>query len=292
VLQGHLLVSKQMLLVGPGGSIEKGSFDHVVVSLGVCFRFSEGNVGEKASVTATDAVTLGPPNGAILHGLEPGGIAHLLTAPLLFEVWHHALQVSIGRHEVQHFLLSVQVVGTVGIQIHIEITHEDWGTSMGRVLIKSSLDMGMEVIQSFLFWKEASPKDGHLANSGATQTADTIVSMLLNIFQVKWRGLAVPWVADRDGNATLIARVGFCSMDIVSFKVSRVNDTFRVGISLLPSEAGAGEDGKANVEGFEIQQSLPEPAVASASKVPNAPMGEFESHSLPIENTLEECLLA
>jgi len=68
---------------------------------------------------------------------------------------------------------------------------------MGRVLIKSSLGMSMEIIQAFLFWEKVSPDDRYLVNASAIQaTSNTIVAMSLNIFQMEWRGLAVSWVVD------------------------------------------------------------------------------------------------
>ena len=239
--------------MGPGCGIQEGSLDHKVVSLGVCFRFSESNIGKEASVTATDVIALGPPNGTIFHGLEPGSIAHLLMAPSLFGVWHHTLQLSIGSHKVKYLLLPIQVVGTIGIQVHIEISHKYRGMSMGRILIESKLYMVVEIIQSFLFGEKVGTNNRDLANSGTVQATDAVVAMSLNIFHMKGRLFAsISGIIDSDCDATLVAGVCFGSIDIVSSEVSQVNNAFRVGISLLPSEAGTGEDDKANSKGFEV----------------------------------------
>jgi len=139
--------------VGPGCSIQEGSLDHIVVSLGKGLRFSKGNIGKESLVTAANIVTLGPSHSTIFHILEPSGVAHLLIASSLSKVWDHTLELAIGSQEVQNFLLSFQVVGVVGIKVHIEIAHEYRGISIGWVLIKSSLDMSVEIIQSLLAWK-------------------------------------------------------------------------------------------------------------------------------------------
>jgi len=84
--------------------------------------------------------------------LEPSGVAHLLIASLLSKVWNLTLELSIGSKEVQNFLLPVQIIGIIGIQVDIEISHEDRGIAIGGVLIEGMLDMIMEVIKSFLLW--------------------------------------------------------------------------------------------------------------------------------------------
>jgi len=86
--------------------------------------------------------------------LGPSGMSHIGIPASLTEVWNHTLELSISSEEVQHLLLSVQIVGVIGIQIHIEVSHKDRGISIGwiLVLIKSSLDIGMEVIQALLAW--------------------------------------------------------------------------------------------------------------------------------------------
>jgi len=77
--------------MGPGCSIQEGSFDHIVVSLGIGFRFSKSNIGKESLVLAADIVTFGSPSGSILHSLEPSGVAHLLIPAPLSKVWDHAL---------------------------------------------------------------------------------------------------------------------------------------------------------------------------------------------------------
>jgi len=77
--------------MGPGCSIQEGGLDHVVVSLGIGFRFSKSNIGEESLVPAADIVTFGLPSGSILHSLEPSGVAHLLIPASLSKVWDHAL---------------------------------------------------------------------------------------------------------------------------------------------------------------------------------------------------------
>jgi len=139
--------------VGPGCGIKKGSLDHVVVSFGEGLRFPEGNIGKESLVAAANVITLGPSHSTICHILEPSGIAHLLIASSLSKVWNHTLELSIGSKEVQNFLLSVQIGGVVGFKVHIEISHKDRGISIGWILIKSSLYMGMEVIQALLSWE-------------------------------------------------------------------------------------------------------------------------------------------
>jgi len=142
-----------MLLVGPGSSIQEGSLDHKVVSLGVGLRFSKGNLGKESLVPAADIITFGPSYSSIFHMLGPSGVAHVDMPAPLSKVGNHALQVSIGSQEIQYLLLPFQVVGVIGIQIHIEITHKDRSVSIGRALIESSLNMSMEVIRSLLAWK-------------------------------------------------------------------------------------------------------------------------------------------
>jgi len=139
--------------VGPGCGIQEGSLDHVVVSFGVGLWFSEGNIGEESLVAAANIVTLGPSNSSILHRLEPSGVAHLLIAASLSKMWYHTLEFSIGSQEVQDYLLPVQIVGTIGIQIHIEVSHKYRSISGGRILIEGWLDMVMEVVQPFLLWQ-------------------------------------------------------------------------------------------------------------------------------------------
>ena len=170
--------------MGPGCGIQEGSLDHVVVSFGKGLRFPKGNIGKEFPVPATDAITLGSPNGTIFHCLELGGIAHLLIALSLFEVGNHALKLSIGSHEVQDLLLAIQIIGVVGIQINIKISHEDRCMSIGWALIKGSLGMSMEVIQLLLPWQKLGSNDGDFANSGTTQTTHAVVSMTTDVFQV------------------------------------------------------------------------------------------------------------
>jgi len=115
-------------------------------------RFSKGNIGKECLVPAADIITLGPSHSSIFHMLSPSGVSHIDIQAPLSEVGNHALQVSISSQEIQYLLLPVQVFGVIGIQIHIKITHKYRSIASGRILIKHSLDMSMEVIQAMLVW--------------------------------------------------------------------------------------------------------------------------------------------
>ena len=77
--------------------------------------------------------------------------------------------------------------------------------------------------------------------------------MSLDIFQMEWWGLTIAWVIYRNGNAPLVAGVSLGSIDVVPFKVPQVNNTVRVWVTFLLREAGACKDGKANMEGLQIE---------------------------------------
>ena len=62
------------------------------------------------------------------------------------------MKLSISTLEVWDLLLAIQIIGVVGIQINIKISHEDRCTLIGWVLIKGSLCMSMWVIQPLLPW--------------------------------------------------------------------------------------------------------------------------------------------
>jgi len=129
--------------VGPGGGIEEGSLDQEVVCFRVSLRLSKSNIGKESPVPAAHVVTFGSSHSSIFHMLGPSGVPHVDMPAPLSKVWNHALKLSIGSHEVQCLLLSVQVIGTVGIQVHIEVAHKDWSMSIGGMLIKGGLDMDM-----------------------------------------------------------------------------------------------------------------------------------------------------
>ena len=114
----------------------------------------------------------------------------------------------------------------------------------------------MEIIQALLLWEKVSSNNGDFHQAGTVKATDAVMAMALNIFQMKGRGFAIPGIVDRNRDTPLIAGVCFRGAYIVSFKVSRVNNTFRVGVALLLGKAGTGEDGKADMEGFKIEESL------------------------------------
>jgi len=84
--------------------------------------------------------------------LDPSGVTHIDIPAPLSKVWD-TLELSISSHKIKYLLLPVQVVGVVGIKIHIEIAHEYRGILIGWILIKSILNMSVEVIHSLLAWK-------------------------------------------------------------------------------------------------------------------------------------------
>jgi len=125
-----------------------------VVSLGKGFRFSKGNMGKESLVTAANIVALGPSHSSILHILEPCGVAHILIVASLSKVWDHTstLELSIGSHKIKDLLLTIQIVGVVGIQVNIKVSHKDWGISIGGVLVECVLNMSMEISQALWTW--------------------------------------------------------------------------------------------------------------------------------------------
>jgi len=114
-----------------------------VVCFRVGLRLSKSNIGKESPVPAAHTITFGSSHSSIFHMLGPSGVAHVDMPAPLSKVWDHALELSIGCHEIQDRLLPVQIGGAVGIKIHIKVPHEHWCMSIGRVLIKGSLDMGM-----------------------------------------------------------------------------------------------------------------------------------------------------
>jgi len=215
-----------MLLVGLECGIEERCLDKMMVCFGAGFRLPQSNIGEEPSVAAANVVTLGSSSGSILHSLEPCGVAHLLIAPSLFEVGDHALELSISSQKVQHLLLPIQVVRVVGVQVNIKVSHEHRGTSSGGVLIKSSLNMSVEVIQALLPRQKTGSNDRDFANASATQATDAVVAMTMDVLQVPRDLLPFrpSWGIDRDRNASLGDRVGFSGIDVIPFKVFGVNN--------------------------------------------------------------------
>jgi len=256
-----------MLFVGPGCGIKEGSLDHAVVCLGKGFRFSKSNIGEESLVAAANVITLGPSHSTIFHILEPSGVAHLLIASSLSKVWNHTLELSIGSKEVQNILLSVQVGGVVGIKVYIEIAHEHRGMSVGWTLIKSSLDMSVEIIQSLLAWKQVSSDDRDLPNSGTTKTAHAVVAMTTNVLQV-----AVRFECSRSsggahgkGHTSLSLRVCLGANDLVSIEALGVDDAVRMWVACLLGKAGACKKGESNSHVTHVQEGLLKPTVAATA---------------------------
>jgi len=77
------------------------------------------------------------------------------------------------------------------------------------------------VVQALLLGEQAGPNDGEFANASAAQATDAVVSVLLNVFQVKGRllGSGTSWHACCHDKNSLAARVGFGGMCITVFKV-------------------------------------------------------------------------
>jgi len=123
-----------------------------VVSLGKGFRFSKSNIGKESLVSAANIVTLGPSHSPIFHILEPCCVAHILIAASLSKVWDHTLELSIGSHTIKDLLLAIQIIGVVGIQVNIKVSHKDWGISIGGVLVECILNMSMEISQALWAW--------------------------------------------------------------------------------------------------------------------------------------------
>ena len=224
--------------------------------------------------------------------LEPGCIAHILIAASLSKVWYHALEFSISSHKIKDLLLTSQVRGAIGVQVNIEVPHEYWCVSIGWILVKSILDMSMEVIQALLAWQKVCANNRDLSDTSTVQATHAVVAVATYILQVVV-GLddsSPSWGIDGKGNPALSFGVCLSSNHVVAFKVLGMNHTVRVRVALLPSEACAGKKSEANSHVSHIKKCLLQPAVAATAKVQCRPVGGAIFLLLLVECPLEKGL--
>jgi len=134
------------------------------------------------------------------------------------------------------------------------------------MLVKSILDMSMEVIRALLAWQKVGANHRDFSNASATQATHAIVTMATCILQVViwFDGAGLARGIDSKGDAPLPGRVGLCCDNLIAVEALGVDDTVRVGVSGILGEACTSEEGEANTHLAHVQQSQLDPTVPTA----------------------------
>jgi len=83
------------------------------------------------------------------------------------------------------------------------------------------------------------------------------MAMPLDIFHMEgWLFGGVARVVNGNSNTALRDQIGFCSIDVIPFKVLGVDDAIAVWIGFVLGESGASKYGKSNTKGLQIEDSL------------------------------------
>ena len=71
-----------------------------------------------------------------------------------------------------------------------------------------------------------------------------------------------------------------------------MNNTVAIGVGFILSESSTGEDRESDTKGLEVEYSLLQSTVPSATEIPSTPMARLLLSECPIENTLGKGLLS